>query len=431
MEWAIEQAEDRLRRRREKEVSRQSATRKLRLPGKLADCTIRSAQGTEIFIVEGDSAGGSAKSARKRETQAILPLRGKILNVEKARFDKMLRSEAIQTLITAIGAGIGADDFDIAKVRYHKIVVMTDADVDGAHIRTLLLTFFYRQMKEIIDRGFLYIAQPPLFKVKRGRSEWYVKDEASMNKYLLEQGASRASLLIEERRITGKRLEAHIQRLGEFLRYLNTFQRHNQDCELIKAFALYRRLSTAVLANREELEQDIQAIAELYKSRWRGEDEASIAYEILMDELYDRYKVEIRTTDKHEPLVLDRDFLSSHNYRELRNYTDLLETMGVPPYQIEIDSKLTEVETLSEVVDTVLNAGKSGLSIQRYKGLGEMNPEQLWETTMDPQRRTFLQVEIGDLEEVETMFTTLMGDQVEPRREFIQKHATQVKNLDV
>jgi DNA gyrase subunit B len=222
-------------------------------------------------------------------------------------------------------------------------------------------------MKEIIDRGYLYIAQPPLFKVKRGRSEWYVKDEPSMNRYLLEQGASRASLLVGDKRITGKRLEAHIEKLGEFLKYLDAFQRHNQDRELVKAFALHRRLSTAVLANREELEQDIQAIAELYRARWRGDDEAPITYEILMDELYDRYKVEIRTTDKYDPLVVDRDFLSSHNYRELRNYTELLETMDVPPFQIEIDRKMMEVETLTEVVDTVLNAGKSGISIQRYK----------------------------------------------------------------
>jgi DNA gyrase subunit B len=400
------------------------------LPGKLADCSEKDPQVCELFLVEGDSAGGSAKQGRDRRFQAILPLRGKILNVEKARFDKMLKSEAIQTLVMAIGAGIGADDFDISKARYHKIVVMTDADVDGAHIRTLLLTFFYRQMKEIIERGYLYIAQPPLFKVKRGKREWYVKDEAQMNKYLVEQGTARSSLIVGEKRVTGKRLETHVYRLNDFMKYLDTFQRHRQDRVLVKALALHKRLTSGILADKNQLEQELAAIAETYRSFFLADKDGSMTFEIVED-VSERYKVVIRTSDEGNPLIVDYDFLTSHNYRELRRYADILEAMGFPPYKIEIDNKQVEVELLADVVDTIINAGKSGLTIQRYKGLGEMNPEQLWETTMDPQRRNFLQVELGDLEEVENMFTTLMGDQVEPRREFIQKHATQVKNLDI
>ena len=387
--------------------------------------------GTHNFALAGGVfVHNSAKQGRDRRFQAILPLRGKILNVEKARFDKMLKSEEIQTLITAIGAGIGADDFDISKVRYHKIVIMTDADVDGAHIRTLLLTFFYRQMRDIIEHGYLYIAQPPLFKVKRGKQEWYIKDETQMNKYLIEHGAASAALMVGDKWLTGKRLETHIHQLSEFLRYLDTFERHRQNRVLVKALAYHQRLTAAVLGFRDLLEREMDAVVETYRSFFLHEKDRKISYAIVEDGA-ERFKVIIKTAGDGDPLVVDYEFLSSHNYKELQRHAELITMMGFPPYKVEIENKITEIEMLTDVVETIISAGKSGLVIQRYKGLGEMNPEQLWETTMDPQRRNLLTVQLGDLEEVETIFTTLMGDEVEPRREFIEKYATQVKNLDI
>jgi DNA gyrase subunit B len=285
----------------------------------------------------------------------------------------------------------------------------TDADVDGAHIRTLLLTFFYRQMKEIIEHGYLYIAQPPLFKVKRGKQEWYIKDEPEMQKYLIEQGTSRTALIVDEKRLTGKRLEAFMYRLNGFLKYLDTFQRHRQNRVVVKSLAFHKQFTPEVLRGRQLLEREMETIARIYRSFFLSEK--------------DQYF--------HYTITEDVEFLTAHNYKELQKHADILTAMGFPPYRIEIDNKVVEVELLADVVETIINAGKEGLNIQRYKGLGEMNPDQLWETTMDPQRRNLLKIELGDLEEVENVFTTLMGDEVEPRREFIETYATQVKNLDI
>ncbi|PID58831.1 DNA topoisomerase (ATP-hydrolyzing) subunit B [candidate division KSB3 bacterium] len=409
---------------------RKSVLESSSLPGKLADCSEKDPGVCELFLVEGDSAGGSAKQGRDRRFQAILPLKGKILNVEKARFDKMLKSAEIQTIITAIGAGIGADDFDVSKVRYHKIVIMTDADVDGAHIRTLLLTFFYRQMREIIEHGFLYIAQPPLFKVKRGKQEWYIKDEVQMNKYLIEQGSSRAILLQGEKQISGKRLESYVYQLNELLRYIEAFQLHCQNRTLIKALAYHKRLTASVLGFQDLLEKEMHIVAETYRAFCDPDEDSRLDCEIVKDHA-DRFKVILQGPDDGNPLIVDYDFLTSHNYRELQRHSDILLTLGFPPYKLEIDHKFLEIRDLTDVAEQIVNAGKSGLGIQRYKGLGEMNPDQLWETTLDPQQRSLLQVELGDLEEIETVFTTLMGEQVEPRRDFIETHAAQVKNLDI
>jgi DNA gyrase subunit B len=379
------------------------------LPGKLADCQERDPAKSEIFLVEGDSAGGSAKQARNRENQAVLPLRGKILNVERARFDKMLGSDQIGTLITALGAGIGADDFDIRKIRYHRIIVMTDADVDGAHIRTLLLTFFYRQMREVIDRGYLYIAQPPLYKASKGKSSRYLKDDPELEGFLVEEGLDGAELdLAGGERRTGRDLEALVA----------ASRNAKAAVERLAARAPAFAIEQAALAGLFGETPDPAAAAarfDLYAEEgdgpWSGErGEGGYVFS----------RVRRGVTER---IVLDDLLAHSADARRLAERTAALAEPFVTPATFRRRDRSQTIRGPLDLVDAIFDAGRRGLTIQRYKGLGEMNPEQLWETTLDSNARTLLQVKVSHADDADDMFTRLMGDLVEPRREFIQDNA--------
>ncbi len=407
------------------------------LAGKLKDCSEKDASKTELFLVEGDSAGGSATQGRDRGTQAVLPLRGKILNVERARFDRMLGSQEIGNLVMALGTGIGRDEFDISKLRYHKIVLMTDADVDGAHIRTLLLTFFYRQMPELIEGGYLYIAQPPLYKVARGKSEVYLKDQKALEDYLISQGLEGAILKIADgSQITGDDLarvleEARAVRstLASFPSHLPRFvleqaaiggvfrRKPNEDGERGLAGQLLR-LPAADAANLVAARLD--AIAPDTERGWQGRpaQDGGMVFERTV-----RGVTETR--------VIDAAACQSAEARKLASYSDSLKEIYDKPASLERKDKSTLIRGPLELLDVVMAEGEKGLSLQRYKGLGEMNPDQLWETTLDPDARTLLQVKIDHMDEANEIFTTLMGDVVEPRRKFIQDNALSVENLDV
>ncbi len=380
------------------------------LPGKLADCQEKDPAKSEIFLVEGDSAGGSAKQARNRENQAILPLRGKILNVERARFDKMLGSDQIGTLITALGAGIGRDDFDINKIRYHRIVVMTDADVDGAHIRTLLLTFFYRQMPEVIERGYLYIAQPPLYKASKGKSSRYLKDDNELESFLVEEGLDGAELdLAGGERMTGNDLAELVQQSRQAKANIERLAAR------APAFAIEQAALAGVLGNSDDLVEAARRLglyAEEGDGPWTGSTAEFGGYSFS--------RVKRGVTEK---IVLDEQLLHSADARRLAERASKLSETFSGPATYRRRDRSTTVRGPLDLVSAIFEAGRRGLSIQRYKGLGEMNASQLWETTLDSEARTLLQVKVNHADDADDMFTRLMGDLVEPRREFIQANA--------
>ena len=438
----IEAARVREATRKAKDLARRKgALDSASLPGKLADCQERDPALSEIFLVEGDSAGGSAKQGRDRRNQAILPLKGKILNVEKARFDKMLSSQEIRLLLTALGAGV-KDDYNPEKLRYHTVIIMTDADVDGSHIRTLLLTFFYRQIPDLVDKGYLYIAQPPLYKVKRGKQERYLKDEGSLEDYLIEKGTENLRLRSVEsngngggtalgRDVKGAALQSFVKKVVRMDKLLQLMTRKHKERALIEALLLQPDFNAERLRDQKELEDLAIQLASYINLL--APEVGPMSSVVEKDPEHNSLKLVCATRSNGSGIrtVIDREFLASPEYRELKRLHGELVASGHSPFILEDGERSSELRSRKDLLDFVMERGKKGQYIQRYKGLGEMNPNQLWETTMDPESRVLLQVRVEDGVEADGIFSTLMGDHVEPRRKFIEDYALTVRNLDI
>ncbi len=428
----LEAARAREAARKARELTRRkSALDVAGLPGKLADCQEEDPAKSELFIVEGDSAGGSAKQARDRKTQAVLPLKGKILNVEKARFDKMLSSVEVATLITALGCGIGRDEYSPDKLRYHSIIIMTDADVDGSHIRTLLLTFFYRQMPELIERGNIYIAQPPLFKLTKGKKERYVKDENALDDLLLQSALDGVVFHPGDNvQITGEELVKMVNEYNAVKMIVKRYsKRYPKD--FLEALVYAPCMNDAVLNQKTEME----SIAKQIQDRLNTENSMHAYFEISLSQDAERHwwmpVVNMTSHGVLHTILINKDLFLSPDYRKMTEFGSKLKSMIKESAYVERDGKKFAITNFEQVMQWLISEAKKGQSIQRYKGLGEMNPEQLWETTMDPSTRCLLQVRIEDAVAADQIFTTLMGDEVEPRRQFIESNALEVNNLDI
>ncbi|MFC1516659.1 toprim domain-containing protein, partial [Thermodesulfobacteriota bacterium] len=441
IEKAVEAARARDAAKRARDLARkQGALIDSTLPGKLAECQNTEPSQRELFLVEGDSAGGSAKQGRDRKFQAILPLKGKILNVEKARFDKILRSEEIKNIITALGTGVGQEEYDIEKMRYHKVVIMTDADVDGSHIRTLLLTFFYRQMPDIIDRGYLYIAQPPLFKVGKGRKELYLKDENEFNDHLLKRACDKKCVKNskEDVVLSEHKLYIFMGNLSEYLNNMQKLETRGIPSDLVEFLIKSGVNNKKFLQDRERMSSLRDALCEkeyhVGELFWNAERSV---YEIVVTPFNNGEKEDVLKSlfvKELKPVKIGRGLIFAKDYQRCLVTGKKILNFDYPPYYVYLEDKEKEgirVENKVRLISHLIEEGKRGLAIQRYKGLGEMNPDQLWETTMNPERRTLLQVRVEDVVETDEIFTILMGEEVEPRREFIQSNALEVGTLDI
>jgi DNA gyrase subunit B len=430
---AIEAARAREAARKARDLTRRKgALDTALLPGKLADCQERDPKFCEIFIVEGDSAGGSAKQGRDRKFQAILPIKGKILNVEKARFDKMLGNAEITTMISAFGTGIGQEDFSVEKLRYHKIIIMTDADVDGSHIRTLLLTFFYRQMPDLVERGHIYIAQPPLYGIKHGKTIQYLKNERAMEDCLMQRATDGVVVIVEKSQThySGPLLTRLLGRIHEHTGVYGKLNRNLQDASLLDRILQFIAGEGGLLKTGfavKQLFQDRDILSEL------GKVLEEIGYEssILLDEEHGLHSLVVERAHPANKLTINWESLSSAEWQRLLELASEIAPFEKPPFTVKENGDSVTIGSRDELLSYILALGKKDLTIQRYKGLGEMNPEQLWQTTMNPESRTLLKVSIDDPVQTDAIFTILMGDAVEPRRRFIEDNALNVRNLDL